>query len=153
METTEVPVERTCAAIVSDLVQAGARQISQEFSANKEVIGVRFSLEVLPGQIRYFALPVRDEPVYKLLRKQVTYRTDAQTLMDRAKRVAWRQLYRWVQAQLAMIQTGMVEAQEVFLPYMEHESGKTFYQMLKERDQLALPPAGESGEHSSDSLG
>jgi hypothetical protein len=38
--------------------------------------------------------------------------------MEQAERVAWRQLLRWVQAQLAMIDTGMVRTEEVFMPYI-----------------------------------
>jgi len=45
---------------------------------------------------------------------------------------------------LAMVETGMVEAQEVFLPYWE-QGGKTLYQHLQENRFKALPaPSGET---------
>jgi len=51
---------------------------------------------------------------------------------EQAARVAWRQVYRWVQAQFALINLRMVEAHEVFLPYMmDTNNGSTFYQTLK----------------------
>jgi hypothetical protein len=38
-------------------------------------------------------------------------------LQQQAERIAWRQILRWLQAQLALIETGMVDAPEVFFPY------------------------------------
>lgn len=61
---------------------------------------------------------------------------------QQAERVAWRQLLRWVQAQLAMIECGMTEASEVFFPYMQMLSGNTIYELFKasEFKQLAAGP-------------
>ena len=50
--------------------------------------------------------------------------------MEQAKRVAWRQLLRWTEAQLAMIDAGMAHAGEVFLAYAEVEPGVTFFQKV-----------------------
>ena len=49
-----------------------------------------------------------------------------------AKRIAWRQILRWVEAQLALVETGMVKIQEVFIPYMLMDKGKTLYEKLEE---------------------
>ncbi len=57
----------------------------------------------------------------------------------RAERIAWRQLLRWVQIQIAMIQTGMVDAAEVFLPYME-VGGRTLYRAFADTQFKRLPP-------------
>ena len=46
---------------------------------------------------------------------------------NQARRVAWRQIYRWIQSQLALIITGMVSPTEVFLPYMLLSEEKTVY--------------------------
>lgn len=48
------------------------------------------------------------------------------------------QLYRWCQAQLAMIRTGMVEAGEVFLPYLQ-SGGVSMYTRFLESGIKALP--------------
>ena len=42
---------------------------------------------------------------------------DKQAMQEKAERVAWRQLLRWVQAQNAMIECGMVRPMEVFTAY------------------------------------
>ena len=79
-----------------------------------------------------FDMPVRIEPIAKLIRDRA-----------QAERVAWRQLLRWVQAQNAMIETGMVQAVEVYLPYVVvHSSGQTLFQRMNE-SQFKMLPAPE----------
>jgi hypothetical protein len=64
-----------------------------------------------------------------------------QRLQVKAERVAWRQLLRWTQAQIAMIETGMVEAAEVFLPYMFNtQKSQTLFQTMMESQLKMLPP-------------
>jgi hypothetical protein len=77
-------------------------------------------------------MPVRVEPILKILGNR-----------EQAERVAWRQLLRWVQAQNAMIETGMVQAVEVYLPYMViHASGQTLFQRMND-SQFKMLPAPE----------
>jgi hypothetical protein len=60
---------------------------------------------------------------------------------NKARRIAWRQVLRWVEAQLALIETGMVKTQEVFLPYaMVGQNGKrrTMFEVLEEKQFLAI---------------
>jgi hypothetical protein len=54
-----------------------------------------------------------------------------------AERTAWRNVRDWVLAQAAIIEAGMVQVEEVFLPYMTDSSGRTLYQ-LYQGGQLAL---------------
>lgn len=120
MENTEVPVSKTASEITNLLVGAGARQISTDYGAAGEIIGLNFSLVVSEAFV-HFALPVRTEPLYQVLvKRRKGWPTDRQFLQIRrqAERVAWRQVLRWVQAQIALIDVGMVEPQEVFLPYL-----------------------------------
>lgn len=50
-----------------------------------------------------------------------------------AKRIAWRQILRWVEAQLALVETDMVKMQEVFMPYIQvNIKGQTLYEKLEE---------------------
>ena len=49
-----------------------------------------------------------------------------------AKRVAWRQLLRWVEVQLAFTRTNMVKVEEVFLPYVQvNIDGQTLFEKLE----------------------
>lgn len=63
---------------------------------------------------------------------------------EQARRVAWRQLYRWVQAQVALIQTGMVKTQEVFMPYLRTSTGQTVYELAEQRGFKLMLPAPEA---------
>lgn len=54
------------------------------------------------------------------------------TSLDQAERTAWRCLKDWVEAQMALIEIGMVSIDQVFLPYVINKEGKTLYAYAKE---------------------
>lgn len=141
METTEIPAEKTAGEILSALVAVGATQVATDYEAGK-IKGLRWTM-LVPGQgERLFAMPARIEPVYKILAARNEYASPAQKeqLQAKARRVAWRQLLRWVQAQLAMIDCGMTEASEVFFPYIQTPSGQTLFDAFKVGQLRALLP-------------
>jgi hypothetical protein len=143
METTEVPAERTAAEISSILIQSGATQIATDYDAGR-ITGLRWTMRVC-GRDVLFAMPARVDPVYEILRKRRSSGwlsdQDKANLRVKAIRVAWRQLLRWTQAQLAMIECGMVEPAEVFLPYLQTHSGQSLFDTFKgsEFKMLAAP--------------
>lgn len=143
MQTTVVPVNKTASEVVATLVEAGAREILTQFDSSRKMIGIRFSLEV-KKQTQIYSLPARTDPVYQILSEQRQYTFNEEKLKDQSERVAWRLLLRWVQAQLALIQVGMVELEEVFLPYRQGKDGRTFWELVQAGGQLALPPASET---------
>lgn len=137
METTEIDPLKTAGEITSLLVQTGATSIMQEYK-NGNIVALSFQMAVAAGTIAY-TLPVRIEPVYKqLVQRHPSW--DVSRCRLQAKRVAWRQLLRWVQAQLAMIDTGMVVADEVFMPYAKISDTETIYERIKAENYRALLP-------------
>lgn len=146
METTNISPERTASEIQLLLREAGASQILTEYSKDKKISGLFFKLEIY-GQEVPFSLPARIDPVFLYLqnKRAPLRRHDKRDIdLEQAERVAWRQLLRWIQAQLAMIETGMVAAGEVFMPYIQTKSGKTLYESATVGGKLALPlPKGE----------
>lgn len=48
---------------------------------------------------------------------------------DQAERVAWRIVKDWLAAQLAILETEMVDVQQVFLPYFLNRQGQTLYEV------------------------
>ena len=130
MGTTSISAEKTAAEIMAVLVASGARQIASDFDAQGKISGMRFVVESR-GQPVAFALPVRVEPLLQHLRGD----------RAQAERVAWRQLYRWAQAQLALIEVGMVMPEEVYTPYALQSDGRTLYEALSAGNfkQLAAP--------------
>ena len=57
---------------------------------------------------------------------------------DQARRTAWRILKDWIQAQMALLETNMVEMEEIFPPYML-SGEQTLYQALRANHFRALP--------------
>lgn len=56
-----------------------------------------------------------------------------------AYRVAWRNILDWLEAQVALLDIGMVKIEEIFLPYVLTPSGTTVYEELEGR-HFHLPP-------------
>jgi hypothetical protein len=141
METTEVPAERTASEISAVLIQAGATQIATEYSEGK-ITGLRWTMRAC-GRDLLFAMPARVDPVYKILKKRrsSSFLSNQEEINLRAKadRVAWRQLLRWTQAQLAMIECGMTEASEVFLPYIQTPGGQSLFEVFRGGEFKQLP--------------
>lgn len=142
MQTTKITVEKTVSEISYLLGYAGATKMMIEWE-KKEPVGLSFCVRVNDnGAECPFKLPANVRPVYDILQKQRHSRNRArneQADMEQAKRTAWRLLLRWVQAQLALIETGMVTIQEVFLPYVLMGDGGTFYQQIAAKQFKQLP--------------
>lgn len=152
-ETTEISVERTAGEITSLLVKKGARQISVDYDDAGAAIGLHFAL-ILPGYSipLFYSLPVRTEQVYAILNRRRSgasnqYRGPKYDAKDRdqAKRIAWRQLYAWIQAQLAMVDAGMMKPQQVFLPFMKlnKDAVETVFDYFESTGLKQLAAAGE----------
>lgn len=120
METTEVPAAKTALEVSAELVKGGAKQIATSYGDGGRVVGLRWTMNVM-GQDALFEMPARVDPIYKILkdRQRSTWLSEKQkeSLREKAERVAWRQLLRWVQAQNAMLETGMVQPMEVYTAY------------------------------------
>lgn len=148
--TTIVAADKTAAEIQQILVKHGARTILLNFGDAHELTGLSFQMETQNG-ILPFTLPANVKAVERLLLKlrrtqPETWQHDYEPVMERirqqAQRVAWRILKTWVQAQVAIIETGMVSVEEAFLPYLM--IGKTsMFEMLKGRGFLLPEGRGE----------
>lgn len=144
MGSTEIEAIRTIGEIQSFLVRMGALQIMTSYDPKtQEPVGLHFILNI-KGMSVPFQLPARVDPIFKIIHGDGWGRDRARDLAQ-AKRVAWRQLYRWIQAQVALIETGMVAVEEVFMPYLQVGPNETLYQRAVAQgfERLALPPASE----------
>ncbi len=132
MESTKISPETTVTQIQRLLGSYKATAILTEYE-NSEVSGVFFRLQAGGIEISY-RLPCRWRAIYQLLQKQrktkaSKYEKDDQ---DKAKRVAWRQILHWLEAQLALIDTEMVKPEEVFMPYMQISPKQTLFEKLEQ---------------------
>jgi len=130
METTKISASQTVGEIQRLLGNYGASAVLTEYEKG-EVIAVSFRV-LFNGQHIPFRLPCRWQAIFKKLqskRKRRPYNRNDET---QARRVAWRQILRWIEAQLALVDTEMVQIQEVFMPYLQMNTGKTLYEQLEE---------------------
>lgn len=131
METTEVSSEKTAGELSQLLMSAGASKIMTDCE-NGATCGLTFGMKIGEQEMG-FRLPIRVEPIFQMLKKRRGRWTRGCEQRDReqAVRIAWRQAYRWAQAQIAMIQTGMVKTDEVFMPYVLTRGGRTLYESFQ----------------------
>lgn len=138
--TTQIDVHKTLGEIQGLLAKAKARRISIDYE-NGEPVGVSFVIET-PIGLQPFRLPMNGEAVFKVLSRGYQRGNVQRRFVTReqAARVGWRIIKDWLAAQVAIIETEMVTLDEVMLPYLVHESGKTLYEAFRD-SQLALPAA------------
>jgi len=154
MEHTQVAATKTVSEIQQVLAASGlVRSVNIRYLGSR-IEGVAFSIEIAGSEVS-FLLPARAEPIFRILNgRRSGFRGGGVAAKDReqADRVAWRQILRWVQAQLAIIETGMVSASEAFLGYALVAPGESlherFIQYTEHRVALPAPEysAGREGE-------
>lgn len=137
--TTKVTAEKTVGEIQRCLAAHGAKAILSEYDDKGNVIALSFKVSV-GDQDLAFRLPSDWRPVLKLLERDRkvprSFRTPEQAL-----RVSWRIVKDWVEAQMAIVDTKMVQLDQVFLPYAIMPDGRTLYECVRETHWV-LPPAG-----------
>jgi len=137
METTKIEPEQTVAQIQKVLGQYGAGAVMTEYDKG-EVVALTFKVK-LNEKYLPFKLPCRWESIDRtlMLRRKRLRNTDE--IKKQAKRIAWRQILRWVEAQMALVETDMVKIQEVFMPYIQVSiGGQTLFEKLEAKGLPAL---------------
>lgn len=129
--TTEVDVYKSLGEIQAALASHGARKIMVDYDVAGQPIGVMFAIETPIGP-RGFCLPANVDGVRAVFDQQKVRAKPGQ-----AERTAWRNIRDWIMAQMAIIEAGQVQLEEVFLPYLTDNRGKTLYQLYR-GGQLAL---------------
>ncbi|MCQ2439422.1 MAG: hypothetical protein MJ074_06645 [Oscillospiraceae bacterium] len=140
--TTTVPVEKTVSEIHISLAKHGARKIMFDYDDDGRVQAICFSILTPDGE-QAVKLPANAERVREVLRQQknAPKRTGGAKIDDsaeQAERVAWRIVRDWMEAQLAILETQMVEIDQVFLPYFVNRAGQTLYECYA-AGRLLLP--------------
>jgi hypothetical protein len=127
--STSVSVGRTVSEISSLLAEAKATAILSEF--NEGVIkAISFRIKTEFGVLT-FRLPANVDGVLAVLQRSRSIPPRLRS-REQAARVAWRITLNWLQAQLAMIQAGLVRLEEVLLPFAQDSSGKTLYERMRQ---------------------
>jgi hypothetical protein len=130
--TTEIAPEKTVAEIQKKLAQAGASQVLHGYDAHGNLSELSFRIKTQLGELS-FRLPANIEAVEAILTRQFKSGRSRFTTREHATKVAWRILKDWVEAQLALLQTGMVTLEQVFLPYVQSANGETLYEAIERK--------------------
>lgn len=135
--TTSVSPQKTVADISNLLMKIGATGVMLEATDGKPS-GINFRVDIGGGLVLAYRLPVNVKSVYRSMVKARLIQEN-QRGEEQAERTAWRIAFEWLRAQAAFIETGSVEAQEVFLPYLLLGKSKTLFDHVKEGEYKALP--------------
>lgn len=133
METTSIKADETVSQIQRLLGRYGASAIMTEYEDGK-IKSLSFRVKHGANEIP-FRLPCRHGSIYKILSAKVKrYKSGTEEkLKEQAHDVAWRQIFQWIQAQMALIQTEMVTMPEVFMPYIQVDvKGTTLFQRIEQ---------------------
>jgi hypothetical protein len=130
------------AAEMSKLLSAhGASRVTVVFEpgASGRHIGLEFTLPTPHGP-RVFALPIDVDAVHRLLEKQAKGKVIRKGFSnaEQAERTAWRVAKNWLAAQLAIIEAQMATLDEVMLPYLLGDDGRTLYAAYREHEDATL---------------
>lgn len=130
--TTKVDVFTTIGAIQGILVKHGAKKIMQDYDSEGHITALSFMVDT-PFGARGIRLPANALAVQKVLAKQ-----KVKADYEQAERVAWRILKDWIESQMAILESEMVQMDEIFLPYMIIDnSGQTLFERYQ-NNQLLL---------------
>jgi len=142
--TTKVPVSRTIAQVQAKLVEHGARAVMMEYDDRGRITALAFKVNMPNGELP-IRLPINAAATLRVLQRQAADREipAGYAKDDHAYRVAWRNIFHWVSAQLALLETEMVRMEEIFLPYVITRSGQTIYQVMAEKHFLLGPGEGD----------
>lgn len=128
--TTKIPAKKSISEIHRILVSAGASAIMVEYDSDKNATSIAFKSATEFGVVS-FTLPCNLPAAQRVLNKQVDkheiprrYYNDA----EQARRIAWRIIKDWLEAQLALITIGMAKIEQIFLPYAQTGDGSTIYE-------------------------
>lgn len=125
--TTEVEAAKTVGEIQVILAGHGARCIMMDYDGNGNIEALSFTVMVNDQELP-IKLPINPDAVLKVMQRQskVPYRLQNR---PQAIRVAWRIVKEWVSAQMAILETNQAKMEQIFLPYVVTQSGKTVFEI------------------------
>jgi hypothetical protein len=148
--TTKIAEEKTVGEIMGILGKQMARSIRIDYDERGRPKAISFMLVVKEQQIP-FQLPCNFEGVMRTMVKEYkdqwtrTQKQKNPEYQAQVRRVAWRIVKDWVEAQMALVQAEQAELAEVFLPYAVRRDGRTFFQHFMEGiDPSRTLTAGDS---------
>lgn len=125
--TTTISVDKTINEIQKILSTHKAKAILTEYDEFGKISALSFKIETIHGEVG-IKLPAKQENVLKILQIQKRKNSKIKANKEQAEKTAWRNIKDWIDAQMALVDTEMVEIDEVFLPYILNKNGTTLYE-------------------------
>jgi len=116
----------------------------KEYDSDGTVTALSFRIRTEFGVLT-FLLPANIGRVYRVIAPDTRIARSLRT-KEQAARIAWRIVKDWIEAQLAMIEAGLVDLEQVFLPYAQDPAGRTVYELMRERKFQPLLPGSKNSE-------
>lgn len=142
--TTSIDPQKTMSECIAILARHGATAIAMTYD-NGMPGGLHFQVPTAFGK-RSYALPANVAGTHEVLKK--AHRAGrilaSKATLAQAQRTSWRVVRMWLEAQLALIEAGLVDLPQVMLPFMIDDEGRTVYQRFLENEHLALTAGGAS---------
>lgn len=129
--TSRTPVNNIIKDITEILLDFGATGVGFDYK-DGYIKGIQFKINVMGGD-KLVIVPCEWEKVKVLLSGP-----KSKCPNDKAYRVAMANVRDWLDAQLAMMATNMVEFPQIFLPYMTNNEGKSLYEAMKQSNFYLL---------------
>jgi len=126
--TTTIDASKTIVEIQKILSGHGANRIGVDYEAG-EPSSVYFEISISGDPVSY-RLPCDWRGVLAVLDAdgvQPRYLTE-----EHARRVSWRIVKDWIDAQLALIESGQARLAQVMLPYAVSPDGRTLYELVED---------------------
>lgn len=122
--TTKIDCYTSIGEIQAVLAKHGARKIMIDYGESGEPDGIAFAIQQ-SNTYQMFILPANVDGVMAVFKKQ-----NVKADREQAERTAWRNVRDWIMAQMAFIESGNVQMDEIFLPYLT-DGKKTLYEAYK----------------------
>src|SRR3954470_24580725 len=143
--TTRIDADKTAQEIAKCLSSHGASSILTDY---QDGVLSAISFQITMGDQKMgFRLPCDWRPVFEIITKGKKRPPDWQEQRRahfdsewrlQAVRTAWRIVKDWVEAQMALVETQMVTAPQVFLPYAVMKDGRTLSEHVETNPSLLL---------------
>ena len=117
----------TVGEIQALLADHGADKVMISYE-NKEPSAIAFQIEI-NGRMVPFRLSINAQGMLSVLKRGRGVARQYQTI-EQAKRTAWKCVYDWVAAQVAMLEAAQSDAAQLFLGYAILPDGKTVYESV-----------------------
>lgn len=157
--STTIGVEKTISEIEHTLAKHGAKAILKEYDVSGRPTAINFIIDMVEGKTLPYRLPIDIKAAMEKINYDIEHPQKGEGRierkrkndMDYARRVAWRCLKNWVDAQMAQVDFKQIKVQQLFLPFAyDMLTKKTFFEVLEEkqfRDLPLLEKGVEDGRH------